>query len=50
MNIKVDVIRVLTSLKYPRDVSLLLRQQIRIYESTVIFHTGQAGQNVQVYP
>ena len=30
-------------LKYTGDVSLLSKQYIRIYESTVIFHTGPGG-------
>ena len=30
-------------LKYTGDVSLLLKQKIRIYKSTVIFHTGPGG-------
>ena len=34
---------VYTKLKYIGDVSLLLKQLIRIYESTVIFHTDPDG-------
>ena len=35
-------------LKYICNISLLLKQYIQIYESTVIFNTGQVGHNIRV--